>query len=130
MRLAANLLQKIVGRPVDHFAGSGHQRALGRIEVQKSATIYPIRDAILEDAIFVSVRDVSAETIGLSSSVAMMPFSSLIVKIPLPDSQMIAVRCRVTRCTRAFGPQFSIVAQFEALLDPQTLQETVGGLSP
>jgi hypothetical protein len=122
MRLPAQLLQQIVGHPVAQFSGSGHHRALGRVEVQKSATIFPIRDEILGPSIFVSIRDVSAESVGLSSAVAMMPFSSLLLSIPVSDGQSLALRCRVMRCTRVFGGQFNLVAQFISRVDPQTLQ--------
>ena len=122
MRLPAQLLQQIVGHPVAQFAGSGHKRALGRVEVHKSAAMHPIRDEMIGESIFVSIRDVSAETIGLSSPIAMMPFSSLILSIPVDNSQNIALRCRVMRCTRNFGGPFSLVAEFVSRVDPQTLQ--------
>jgi hypothetical protein len=122
MRLPAQLLQQIVGHPVAQFSGSGHKRAFGRVDVQKSATIFPVRDEIVGPSIFVSIRDVSAESIGLSSAVAMMPFSSLILSIPVSGTETVALRCRVMRCTRVFGGQFSLVAQFVSRVDPQTLQ--------
>ena len=122
MRLPAHLLQQIIGHPVAQFSGSGQKRALGRIDVQKSATMFPIRDEIVGPSVFVSIRDVSAETVGLTSAVAMMPFSSLVLSIPLSDGQTLALRCRVMRCTRLFGAQFSLVAQFVSRVDPQTLQ--------
>jgi len=51
----------------------------------------------------------------------LMPFSSLIVSIPLPDSEPLAIRCRVMRCTRLREGQFALVAQFVLLVDSQTL---------
>jgi hypothetical protein len=122
MHLPAQLLQQIIGHPVAQFSGSGHHRALGRVELQKPATIFPLHDEIVGPSIFVSIRDISAETIGLNSAVAMMPFSSLILTIPVSDSQTIAFRCKITRCTRLFGGQFSLVAEFNSLVDPQKLQ--------
>jgi hypothetical protein len=46
-----------------------------------------------------------------------MPFSSLIVSIPLPDSNPLAVRCRVMRCTRMHDGQFALAAQFVSVVD-------------
>ena len=115
-------MQQIIGHPVAQFSGSGHNRALGRVEVQKSATLFPIQDEIVGPSVYVSIRDISAESIGLTSAVAMMPFSSLILSIPITESESIALRCRVMRCTRIFGGQFTIVAQFLSRADPQTLQ--------
>jgi hypothetical protein len=122
MRLPAQLLQQIIGHPVAQFSGSGHQRALGRVELQRSATIFPIRDEIVGPSIFVSLRDISAETVAINSVIAMMPFSHLIVTIPLEEEQAVAFRCKVTRCTRVFGGQFAVVAQFLYRVDPVTLK--------
>jgi hypothetical protein len=122
MRLPATLLQQIIGHPVSQFSGSGHQRALGRVELQRSATIFPIRDEIVGPSIFVSLRDISAETVAINSVIAMMPFSHLIVTIPLEEEQAVSFRCKVTRCTRVFGGQFAVVAQFLYRVDPVTLQ--------
>jgi hypothetical protein len=122
MRLPAKLMQQIIGHPVAQFAGSGHQRALGRVELQRSATIFPVRDELVGPSIFVSIRDISAETVGLNSAVALMPYSSLILSIPLDELDAVAFRCRVTRCNRVFGGQFSIVAQFQHRVDPKSLQ--------
>jgi hypothetical protein len=115
-------MQQIIGHPVAQFSGSGHNRALGRVEVQKSATLFPIRDEIVGPSVYVSIRDLSAESIAFTSPLAMMPFSRLVLSIPIKENESIALRCRVMRCTRIFGGQFTIVAQFLSRADPQTLQ--------
>ena len=121
MRLAAQIIQQIVGHPVVRFSGPGRHRALGRIPLNGPATIFPIQGDFLGDPISVTLRDISAETIGLSTPNALMPFSSLIVSIPLPDSQPLAIRCRVMRCTRRHDAQFALAAQFVYLVDSETL---------
>ncbi|MGD0388978.1 MAG: PilZ domain-containing protein [Tepidisphaeraceae bacterium] len=121
MRLSAQIIQQIVGHPVDHFSGSGRQRALGRVELRNPATIFPIQGDFVGDPISVTLRDISAETIGLATPQALMPFSSLIVSVPLPDSQLLAIRCRVMRCTRLHDGQFALAAQFVRVVDSQTV---------
>jgi len=121
MRLSAQIIQQIVGHPVDHFSGSGRQRALGRVELRNPATIFPIQGDFVGDPISVTLRDISAETIGLTTPLAFMPFSSLIVSIPLPDSELLAIRCRVMRCTRLHDGQFALAAQFVRVVDSQTV---------
>jgi hypothetical protein len=123
MRLFPQIIQQIVGHPVVQFAGSGRQRALGRVELRNPATIFPLLGDFLGDPIPVTLRDISAETIGLATPQALMPFSSLIVSIPLPDSQLLAIRCRVMRCTRLHDGQFALAAQFVSVVDSQTIYD-------
>jgi len=123
MRLSAQIIQRIVGHPVDRFSGSGRQRALGRVSLHNPATIFPLQGDFLGDPISVTLRDISAETIGLATPQALMPFSSLIVSIPLPDSQLLAIRCRVMRCTRLHDGQFALAAQFVSVVDSQTIYD-------
>jgi hypothetical protein len=130
MRLPAQLIQQIVRHPVVRFSGPGRQRALGRIPLNGPATIFPVQGDFLGDPISVTLCDLSAETIGLSTPDALMPFSSLIVSIPLPDSQPLAIRCRVMRCTRRQDGQFALAAQFVAFVDSQTLCSTPPWPSP
>ncbi|MGD0768500.1 MAG: PilZ domain-containing protein [Tepidisphaeraceae bacterium] len=122
MRLSAQIIQQIVGRPVERFSGSGCQRALGRVELRSPATIFALEGDFLGDPISVTLRDISAETLGLLTPQALMPFSSLVIAIPLPDSEPLAIRCRVVRCTRLPEGQFSLVAQFVQIIDSQILQ--------
>ena len=122
MRLSAQIIQQIVGRPVDRFSGSGCQRALGRVELRNPATIFALEGDFLGDPIPVTLRDISAETLGLVTPQALMPFSSLIVSIPLADSEPLAIRCPVMRYTRLPEGQFALVAQFVQIVDSQTSQ--------
>jgi hypothetical protein len=121
MRLPATILQQIVGHPVDHFAGSGHKRALGRLTVDRSAFLFGIRDELLDDSFDVTIRDVSAETIGIETPRAMMPSSSMIVQIPMSGSDSLAIRCKVMRCTRMREGGFILAAEFTEIIDPQIL---------
>jgi len=123
MRLSPQIIQRVVGRPVERFPGSGRQRALGRVELRNPATIFPVLGDFLGEAISVTLRDISAETIGLTTPLAFMPFSSLIVSIPLPDSELLAIRCRVMRCTRLHDGQFALAAQFVSVVDSQTVYD-------
>jgi PilZ domain len=120
MRLPAHLLQKIIGRPVDHFSGSGHKRLLGRVEIDGQASVFPIHGEVLDDPINVTLEDVSAETVGLVMPQAMMPASNLVIRIRLSDGQYLAIRCQVMRCSRQTDGRFRLVAQFQDLVDPQT----------
>jgi hypothetical protein len=129
MRLSAKIIQQIVGHPVERFSGSGRQRALGRVELRSPATVFPIQGDFIGDPISVTLRDISAETIGLATPQAVMPFSSLIVSIPLPDSEPLAIRCRVMRCTRIHDGQFALAAQFVSVVDSQTVHH-VSPLQP
>ncbi|MGA2442563.1 MAG: PilZ domain-containing protein [Tepidisphaeraceae bacterium] len=122
MRLSAQIIQQIVGRPVERFSGSGCQRALGRVELHSPATIFALQGDFLGDPISVTLRDISAETLGLLTPQALMPFASLIVSIPLTDAEPLAIRCRVMRCTRLPEGQFALVAQFVQIVDSPTLQ--------
>lgn len=126
MRLPAHLLQQIVGRPVDRFSGSGHKRLLGRVDVGSQATVFPIRDELLDEPIPVTVRNVSAETAGLILPWAMMPSAALIIRIPLADGQFLAIRCRVMRCSPEANGRFFLAAQFQELVDPQTTFTLLG----
>jgi len=121
MRLPAHILQQIVGHPVDHFDGSGHKRALGRLLVGTAASLFPIRDNLLEDPFEVTLRDVSAETVGIDTPRAMMPSAGLVIRISLSDSEVLAVQCRVTRCSPLREGGFILAAKFIRLLDPQIL---------
>jgi len=123
MRLSPQIIQRVVGRPVVHFSGSGRQRALGRVELRNPATIFPLLGDFLGDPVSVTLRDISAETIGLVTPQALMPSSSLIVSIPLPDSELLAIHCRVMRCTRLHDGQFALAAQFVSVVDSQTVYD-------
>lgn len=114
MRLSSDILRKIIGRPVSRFLGSGHKRAIGRVAVQGTAIVYPVQGDYLDDPFPVSLRDISAETIGISSARALMPHSSLIISIPIGSdpSETLSIRCRVTRCSRTPGGIFHLAAQF------------------
>jgi PilZ domain len=121
MRLSATILQKIVGRSVGHFSGSGHQRALGRLEVKNPAMLFPVRDNQLEDPFEVKLRDISAETVGIDTSRAMMPSAKLVIDIRLSESETLAIQCRVTRCSPGSAGRFILAAQFVRMIDPDIL---------
>ncbi len=122
MRLAAHLLQQIVGHPVAHFSGSGHKRALGRVTLETQATIFPIHGELLDNPIQVTAHDISAETVGLVSSTAMMPSANFAIRFSLADGDAIAIRCRVTRCVRQTNGRFALAADFIEQMDVQTLE--------
>ena len=122
MRLPARLLQQIVGRPVAHFSGSGHKRALGRVTLETRAAIFPIHGEVLDNPIQVTVHDISAETVGLVSPEAMMPSAHLAIRIDVPDGEAIAIRCQVTRCVRQADGRFALVAEFVELIDVESLE--------
>jgi hypothetical protein len=122
MHLPAHILQQIVGRPVAHFSGSGHKRALGRVTLETPATLFPIHGDLLDNPVQVTAHDISAETVGLVSSLAMMPSANLAVRFSLPDGEAIAIRCRVTRCVRQQNGRFAIAAEFVSLIDVQSLE--------
>jgi hypothetical protein len=121
MRLSAQLLQQIVGHPVDHFSGSGHQRALGRVAVGSQVSVFPIRGDLLDDPMPATLRDISTETASLTMLQAMMPSARLIVRIPVANGQSVAIRCRIMRCSRQQDFRFSMAAQFQQLVDSETL---------
>ncbi|HEX4055700.1 MAG TPA: hypothetical protein VHX86_15660 [Tepidisphaeraceae bacterium] len=120
MRLPAHLLQQIIGHPVDRFSGSGHKRLLGRVDVGSQATVFPIHGELLDEPIPVTVRNVSAETVGLILLRAMMPSAGLIIRFPLADGQFLAIRSRVMRCSPQANGRFYMAAQFQELVDPQS----------
>jgi hypothetical protein len=122
MRLPVKIIQQIVGRPVAHFSGSGHKRALGRIEMQAPATISPIQEELVGDPIPVTLRDISAETVGMSVPQALMPSSSFLLSIAIPSSDDLTIRCRVMRCVRAGFDEFSVAAQFVVLVGPKQVR--------
>jgi hypothetical protein len=118
MRLPIQIMQQIIGHPVSHFSGSGHKRALGRVVVKVRAALYPLQGDLIDNPFSVMVSDISAETAGLISSRAMMPYSSMILSVPLSNEEeeaSVAIRCRVTRCTRMRDGRFNIAAQFLGL---------------
>jgi hypothetical protein len=118
MRLPIQIMQRIIGHPVAHFSGSGHKRALGRVAVKARATLYPLQGDLIDNPFSVTLSDISAETAGLTSPRAMMPHSSMILSIPLSGEEeeaSVAIRCRVTRCTRMRDGRFNIAAQFLGL---------------
>lgn len=123
MRLSAKTLQQIIGHPVARFSGSGHKRALGRVAVESVATLFPLHGDLLDDPIAVTLRDISAETVGLTSPGAMMPYSSLILSIAIggDEGKPINLRCRVTRCSRLRDGRFNIAAQFLGICQLQHL---------
>jgi hypothetical protein len=131
MRISAQLLQKIVGRPVAHFSGSGQKRALGRITFSASASAFPIHGDLLDDPYTISLCDISYETVGFVSSRAMMPHASLVIRIPLAgdEEKAVAYRCRVMRCTRRRDGYFSLAAQFIVSCDLPTLEKRVRTMS-
>ena len=126
MRLPAHLLQQIIGRPVDHFAGSGHKRLLGRVDISKPASVFAMHGEVLDDPVSVTLRDVSAETVGIVTPSAMMPSANFVVRVVLPDDQYLAIRCSVTRCSRRDDGRFQLVAEFLELVDPQTTFTLMG----
>ena len=118
MRLPIQIMQRIIGHPVAHFSGSGHNGALGRVVVKVRARLFPLQGDLIDDPFPVMLSDISAETAGLTSSRAMMPHSSMILSIPLSgedEEKSVAIRCRVTRCTRMRDGRFNIAAQFLGL---------------
>ena len=124
MRLPIQLMQRIIGHPVAHFSGSGHKRALGRVAVKVRATLYPLQGDLIEDPFSVMLTDISAETAGLASPRAMMPYSSMIISISLSgdeEEKSVAIRCRVMRCVRSRDGRFNIAAQFLGLCQLQHL---------
>jgi hypothetical protein len=121
MRLPAHIIQQIVGHPVARFSGSGHKRALGRVELQTTATICTIQSDLISDPIDVTLRDISAETVGMTTPSALMPSTSILLTIPMPKSKELAIRCRVTRCIRTQDGDFALAAQFVTFFDPKTL---------
>lgn len=124
MRLPARTLQEIVGRPAREFIGHGRQRALGRIAVQAPALIFAIRDGVMDEPYHATVRDISAETIGLSSPRAMMPAAELVVCLSLADGRPLAIQCSVARCSSLRGGRFVVAARFVRLLDAESLNLT------
>jgi len=131
MRLAAQILQKIIGHPVSHFSGSGQKRALGRIAIKSLAKLFPLHGDLLDEPFLVTLCDISYETVGLISPRAMMPHAGMILSIPLPgdEDKSIAIRCRVMRCTRGMGGRFSVAAQFIGLCDLKILLTRMKSLS-
>ncbi len=124
MRLPIQIMQRIIGHPVAHFSGSGHKRALGRVAVKTRATLFPLQGDLIEDPFSVMLSDISGETVGLTSPRAMMPYSSMIISVPLSgedEEKSVAIRCRVVRCTRSRDGRFSIAAQFLGLCQLQHL---------
>ncbi|MCE0484999.1 MAG: PilZ domain-containing protein [Methylacidiphilales bacterium] len=124
MRLPIQLLQKIIGHPVSHFSGSGHHRAVGRVAVETTATVFPLQGDLLDDPFTVTLSDISAETVGLTSPWAMMPHSTLILSIPLAEGEKqkpAIVRCRVMRCSPDRDGRFHVAAQFLGLCTIQNL---------
>jgi hypothetical protein len=124
MRLPAHVLQQIVGHPVSHFSGSGRKRALGRVTLEMGAEVFAIHGDLVDDPIGVTMHDISAETVGVSSPEAMMPGGQMAIRIPLADGEAIALRCRVTRCVRQADGRFALVAQFVSLFDVQLLERS------
>lgn len=122
MRISAHLLQQIVGRPVAHFSGSGHKRALGRVTLETPATIFPMHGELLDNPIQVTAQDISAETVGLVSSEAMMPSANFAIRFSLADGEALAIHCRVTRCVQQAAGQFALAAEFVELMDVQSLE--------
>jgi hypothetical protein len=122
MHLPAHLLQQIVGHPVAHFSGSGHKRALGRVTLETQATLFPIHGDLLDNPIQVTAHDISAETVGLVSPLAMMPSANFAIRFSLPDDEALAIRCRVTRCVQQPNGKFALAAEFISLIDVETLE--------
>jgi hypothetical protein len=125
MRLPTQLLQRIIGHPVAHFSGSGHQRALGRVEVQTSATISPVHEDVFDDPFPVTLSDISTETVGLISPRAMMPNSNIILSIPVSagdDPMPVTIRCRIMRCLGLRDGRFTVVAEFLSICPIQSMR--------
>jgi hypothetical protein len=115
MRLPIPLLQRIIGKPVAHFEGSGHKRAVGRVSLRTRATVYPLHGDLLEDPLAVNLNDISAETIGYTAFRAFMPFSSMVITIPINaegGAKSVQLRCRVMNCTRISDGRFRVAAMF------------------
>jgi hypothetical protein len=132
MRLPIQLMQRIIGHPVAHFSGSGHQRALGRVAMKARATLFPLRGDLIDDPFSVTLSDISTETAGLTSPRAMMPYSTMILSIPLSaddEETSVAIRCRVVRCTRMRDGRFNIAAQFLGLCQLQHLVSRIKTVS-
>jgi hypothetical protein len=122
MRLPVKILLQIIDRPVARFSGSGHKRALGRIELQTPATIFPIEDELIGTGIHVTLKDISAETAGMSAPQALMPFSSFLLSIPMREGPDLFIRCRVTRCVRGKYGEFALAADFVQIVDPKKMR--------
>jgi hypothetical protein len=130
MRLPIQLLQQIIGHPVSGFSGRGQKRAMGRVAVQAFASIYPLNGDLLDDPFPVTIRDISAETVGVTSNRAMMPHASMVIGIPIKgEKDPIAVRCRVARCTRLKDGRFALAAQFQGICQLQHLLSKTKALS-
>jgi hypothetical protein len=117
-------MQRIIGHPVSKFSGSGHKRAVGRVALKGWAMLYPLQGDLIDDPFSASLCDISTETLGLISTRAMMPQSSVIVALPFPGEGVaasVAIRCRVMRCTRNRDGRFSIACQYQSLCQLETL---------
>jgi hypothetical protein len=68
------------------------------------------------------MKDVSAETIGLSLRQALMPFSSFLLSIPMASGPDLCIRCRVMRCIRGKYGEFALAADFVQIVDPQKIR--------
>lgn len=124
MRLPVQLLRRIIGHPVAKFSGSGHKRAIGRIEIGAHATVFPVSGDMLDDPFPVALTDISAETVGLKAMRAVMPSSSIVLSIPLAEGEeeeTVAIRCRIMRCTRQRDGRFHVAAAFLGLCQIQHL---------
>ncbi len=82
--------------------------------------VFPVRGELLDEPFPATVNNVSAETVGLVQTRAMMPSAGLVIRIPVADNQYLAIRCRVMRCSHQSDGRFFLVAQFQELVDPQT----------
>jgi hypothetical protein len=132
MRLPVQLLQRIIGHPVARFSGSGHKRAIGRIEICADATAYPLHGELLDDPFAVTLEDISAETVGFTSMGAVMPSSTTVLSIPLDEEDgegSVAIRCRIVRCTRQRDGRFHVAAQFLGLCEIQHLISQIKAVS-
>lgn len=127
MRLCGKLLQEIIGRADVHFDGNGSKRALGRLLVGESAMLFPIRDDLLEEAVEVIVRDISAESVGIIGGVAMMPGAGLVICLPRQEGEAVPVQCVVERCTSQGNGEFVIAAEFIRMLERDILPRGQNG---